>query len=411
MAINSKEDLTDYQYIIIGDGIAGISAAEAIFKTHTDASILILSEEEEMPYYRMSLTRYLAGEIDETKLDLHPSSWYDEKNITLGLKSVVSELHLDKKEVVLTNKSVIGYGKLVLATGASPFVPPFPGANLKNVVTLRTHLDTKALLDLCCDNMPIVCIGGGLLGLEIAGALAHQGASVTVLEALDWLLPRQLDEPASQILEKMINTMGISVKTKAHTQALLGDSEVTSILLDDGTIIPANIVVVSAGVRPNVNLAKKAGLEVNRGILVNDYLQTSNPDVFAAGDVTEHKGVLYGLWLPAKSQGTIAGLCAAGEKAVFTGIHPSTKLKVLGIDLFSIGQYMAQNDTDIVLSETKDGNYASFVFHNGILAGSILLCDTSLAGKVKKAVEAHADFSVELAAGLTIPDLKQLLTK
>jgi nitrite reductase (NADH) large subunit len=398
-----------HRYVIVGAGIAGVSAAEAIRKSDPDATIILLSSESELPYFRMNLTRYLAGELDSSKLSLHPMVWYGENRINLQLNTTVTDLLPDEKILILSDERKIPYDTSILATGASPFVPPFPGTKLEGVQTLRTLHDANAILAVCSNPIRVVCIGGGLLGLEVASAIARRGATVTVVESLAWLLPRQLDQPASWILQKKIEAMGFSVFIGARTQALVGETHVRGVQFEDGRLLPADLVVISAGVSANLELARKAGLLVNKGILVDEHMRTSHADIYAAGDDTEHHGRLYGLWVPAKSQGTIAGLSAAGKDATFSADPPSARLKVLGIDLFSIGQLTPQDETDVILSEAQGGNYASFVFHHSVMVGSILLGDVRLASSVKSAVESQTDFSTQLANGLSVTALKQLL--
>jgi len=396
-------------YVIVGAGIAGVSAAEAIHKNDPQASILLLSKEPELPYFRMNLTRYLAGEVEANKLDLHNQAWYEQNRIELRLNTTVTSILPAEKMLILEDQDKIPYDILILATGASPFLPPFPGKDLAGVQTLRTIHDADSILAACCEPIPVVCIGGGLLGLEVAGAIARRGVMVTVVESLAWLLPRQLDQPASLILQSKIEKMGISVITGAKTKALVGDGHVQAVELEDGRSLPASLVVISAGVSANVELARKAGLEVNRGILVDDHMRTSLPGIFAAGDEAEHHGRLYGLWVPAKSQGTIAGLSAAGKDAVYPGDPPSARLKVLGIDLFSIGQFMPEQPSDLLVSEEKDGNYACFIFREGKMIGAILLGDAKLASTVKTAVESERDFSDLLHEKLSVDKVKAAL--
>jgi len=393
------------RYVIIGAGIAGVSAAEAIRKADPEGSILLLSSEHELPYFRMSLTRYLAGEVSEDKLHLHPESWYVENRIDLHIETKVVEIFPVNKTVLLEDGSQVAYDKLILAAGASPFVPPIQGTGMKGVQTLRTIEDANGILQACQEPIDVVCIGGGLLGLEVAGAIARHGVSVTIVESLPWLLPRQLDQPASAILQDKIEAMGIQVIVGAKTLALVGEEHVRGVQLEDGRLLPAELVVISAGVNANLELARSAGLQVNRGIMVDEHMRTSDPDIFAAGDDCEYHGRLYGLWMPAKSQGTIAGQVAAGKEAEFPGDPPSAKLKVLGIDLFSIGQFTPQEPDDTLLVDTKEGCYASFLLRGGILIGAILLGDASLANAVKKAVDTKRDFSLQLAKGSTVEDL------
>ncbi|HNW94645.1 MAG TPA: FAD-dependent oxidoreductase [Anaerolineaceae bacterium] len=397
------------RYLIIGAGIAGVSAADAIHQAEAEAKVVLLSDETELPYFRMNLTRYLAGELDDSKLDLHSRAWYLENHIELHLNSKVVDIDPHAQRVFCADGRSYDYDTLILTTGASPFVPPFPGANLAGVQTLRTLHDANSILAVCTRPVNVVCIGGGLLGLEVAGAISRRGAQVSVLESLPWLLPRQLDQAASRILQGKIEAMGIKVITGAKTKALLGAEHVESVELEDGARLPADLVVISAGVSANLELARKAGLAVNRGVLVDDTMRTSDPRIYAAGDDTEYQGRMYGLWVPARNQGAIAGFSAAGKPARFAGDPPSARLKVLGIDLFSIGQITPSESSDLLLVDESGGSYASFLFRAGVLSGSILLGDASLAGPVKNAVESQMDFSADLTRGISAAEFKEML--
>ena len=380
------------RYIIIGGGIAGVSAAEAVHALQPEADISLISEEHYLPYFRMSLTRYLAGEVEREKLTLHEQQWYLHNHITILLNTHVEAIDAEAKQISLADGQKLPYDKLILASGAHPIMPPFPGRELKGVQTLRTLDDADLILEVAREQGQVVCIGGGLLGLEVAGALERQGAQVTVLEGLDWLLPRQLDAQASAILKQKIESLGIKVIVPAMTKALHGEGRVESVELADGQVLPADLVLVSTGVSANLELAKSAGLAVNRGVLVNEHMLTSNPDILAAGDLTEFQGRSYGLWVPAKNQGTIAGQNAVGKETSFLGDPPSTRLKVLGVDVFSIGQFSPSLDGDRLVVESKDGGYKSFLFRDGKMIGSILLGDDSMANKVKAAIDGKRDF-------------------
>ena len=400
---------TTNRYIIIGGGIAGVSAAEAVHALQPDSDITLISEEQTLPYFRMSLTRYLAGEVEREKLILHDQQWYLQNHITILLNTHVEAIETESKQISLADGQKLPFDKLILASGAHPNMPPFPGRELKGVQTLRTLEDADLIMDVARKQARVVCIGGGLLGLEVAGAVARQGAQVTVLEGLDWLLPRQLDAQASAILKEKIENLGIKVIVPAMTKAMHGDGRVESVELGGGQVIPADLVLISTGVSANLELAKSAGLAVNRGVLVNEHMVTSNPDILAAGDLTEFQGRSYGLWIPAKNQGTIAGQNAAGKEASFLGDPPSTRLKVLGVDVFSIGQFSPSQDGDRLVAESKDGGYKSFLFRDGKMIGSILLGDASVANKVKAAIEGKRDFSAVLVEDVDVESVIRAL--
>lgn len=389
--------------VIIGAGIAGVSAAEAIRKGSSGAEIVLLSMEPQLPYYRLNLTRYLAGEVTAEELELHPKKWYEEQNIELLLDTELLTIDLEKKRLTIRDGSQISCDKLVLTAGSHPFVPPFPGTDKKNVTALRTRKHADDILITCTEGMRCVCIGGGILGLETAGALARRGVHVTLLEGHGWLLPRQLNQRAGELLERHVLSSSISLRKQTWTKELVGDECVREVLLQDGSTIPADFVIITAGVRPNSYLGRMADLEVNRGIIVDNTLKTSHPDVFAAGDVAEHRGVIYGIWGPSQFQGVIAGRNSIGEHTEFAGIPRSNMLKVLGYDMFSIGQILIEDASFEVVEEEHKGAYFYFVFRDHYLVGSILLGDTSLSASVKNFVEKRHDCSKILQQK---PDLK-----
>jgi nitrite reductase (NADH) large subunit len=387
--------------VVIGAGIAGISAIEAFRKTTSGGTATLVSREPDLPYYRLNLTRYLAGEISETDLPIHQANWFAEQNIDLKLGSDVAEILLDRQSVRLRDNTILSYDKLIITMGAHPFIPPFPGAAREGLVSVRTIRDAKGILDFLQPSMRCVVIGGGLLGLETAGALAAQKADVTLLESYGWLMPRQLNQLAGEILQDHVKLLGVDIRNNARTKELLGDERVAGVTLDDGETIPADLVIVATGIRPNSHLARRAGLVVNKGIVVDNQLTSSQPAVFAAGDVAEHQGVLYGSWAASQFQGGIAGMNAAGATAHFGGIPRSNTLKVLGLDLLSIGQFEPEDGSYQVIETPRDSGYCRFVFRDEHLVGCVLVGDTSLSGPVKTAIEARTDFSSLILAGVS----------
>ena len=293
---------------------------------------------------------------------------------------------------------------LVLTVGAHPFTPAFPGAYREGVITLRTVDDADQILDAGVSGMRCVCIGGGLLGLETAAALSRRGVHVTLLEGHGWLLPRQLNEMAGGLLAEVVRQAGIELRNKARTREILGDERVRGVQLEDETVLPADMVVIATGVRANSYLARMVGLEVNRGIVVDNLLRTSHPDILAAGDVAEHRGVVYGTWAPAQYQGSIAGMNALGAHVEFGGIPRSNALKVLQVELFSIGQVEPEDASFYTIEQEENGCYIRFVFRDSHLAGTILLGDATMAPQVKRAIENHVDFSLLLRSRFTAAD-------
>ncbi len=397
--------------IIAGGGIAGIAAAESIREYSDDAEILLISKEKHLPYYRLNLTRWLANEIGEDALPIHQEGWYEENRINLVMGDELSKISMDQKKVTLLNDDMAyPFDKLILATGSHPFVPPLTGANMEGVTTLRT-LDDARYIRANAKNAGVIVIGGGVLGLEAAGALVDYAKQVTILENFDYLMPRQLSKKAALMLGETITGKGIKLRVNVSAKELTGDERVSGVLLEGGEILPADLVIVSTGIRANSYLARAAGLQVNQGILVNDYLQTSHPDIYAAGDLAEHRGISYGLWGAAQFQGSIAGMNAAGLKTEFGGIPRSNRLKVLGVNLFSIGKFEPDDGSYILIEQEKDDTYERFVFHDTHLVGAILYGDTSRSADVKRGIETTRDFSKILQTRPDISEIWEMLSE
>lgn len=263
------------QVVVVGAGIAGIAAVESLRASSPGSEITLVSRERELPYYRLNLTRYLAGEIRDEDLPIHPANWYEQQNVQLLRGAEVSVIDVEDRVVEIRDGEKLPFEKLILAAGAHPFVPPFPGADREGVTCLRTVEDANRILQACQAGAKCVCIGGGLLGLETAGALARRGADVTLLEGYGWLLPRQLSQRAGELLADHVRRLGIKLCSKARTREILGDPSARGVLLEDETIIPANLVVIATGIRSNSHLARRAGLAVNQGVVVDDLLRSS----------------------------------------------------------------------------------------------------------------------------------------
>lgn len=386
-----------HKIMIVGGGIAGVSAAEHARKTASDAEIHLYSKESELPYYRLNLTRYLAAEIGYDSLPIHPQQWYDEQHIHLHQGIEVAAINPNAHTLELSGGQIESYEKLILACGAHPFIPPIPGAQKSGVTAVRTRQDVDTLAAMIGNGTPCVCIGGGILGLEAAGALSKRGASVTLLEGFGYLLPRQLNTDAARVLESHLASLGIVVKKKANTREISGEDSMKAVLLDSGEKLSAKLVTITTGVRSNTHLARRAGLQVNNGIVVDSHLRTSDPDIFAVGDAAEWGGTVYGLWEPARFQGAIAGQNAAGTPAEFGGVPRMNTLKVLGVDMFSIGVITPEDGSYTEIAAESDGVYRRFLFHDNLLAGAILVGDTKITAAVVRAMKDHMDMSALLA--------------
>lgn len=375
--------------VVVGGGIAAVSTIEAVREENREMEITLISAEDILPYYRLNLSRYLAGEVTLEELTIHPEAWYGEKGIQVMLGTVVTGVDREGKTVVLSGGQRINYDKLVLAIGSHPFIPPFEGSHLDGVMTMRTVADANALLENKDKIKKCVAIGGGILGLEVAAALSKQGIGVTVLEGSPWLMPVQLNPAASSRVKTFLAMMGIEVVENARTTRIEGDADgkCTAVLLEDGRRFEADCVSLATGVRTNSYLARTCGLETDKGVIINNCIRTSDPDIYAPGDISEHFGTTYGLWTIAQYQGTIAGKNILGHKMQFGSVPRSNVVKVLGIDLFSIGQFMQIDGSYQPIELEEDGRYIHFMLHDNKLVGSIILGDKALALKVKKAVE------------------------
>jgi len=382
--------------VIVGVGIAGLSAADAVRSASIGAKITLVAKEPELPYYRLNLTRLLAGEVDEAHLPIHPESWYRDRTIQLERGREIVEIRPDDHRALLQGGDAMPYDKLILTVGSNPFLPPFPGVSREGVMTLRTLRDVQTILQTLRPGCRCVCIGGGFLGLEAAGGLARRGAAVTLLEGSGWLLSRQLNERAGKLLGARVEAMGIHLLTGAQTAEISGDGRAHGVMLKDGRTVPADLVLITTGVRPNSQLARSAGLVVNQGIVVDNHLVTSHPDILAAGDVAEHHGVLYGIWAPSQYQGQIAGGNAVGLNVEFGGLPRSNTLKVLGIDLVSVGVVEPTDAACTIIEEEYDDRYLRFVFRDARLVGAILLGDTAVSAAVNQMVAQGTDCSALL---------------
>jgi nitrite reductase (NADH) large subunit len=379
--------------VILGAGVAGVCAAEAARAAAPGARIVLLGKEAALPYYRINLTRYLAGEVARDALHIHPEGWYTDRRIELRCGVEAARLDLAGHAVELRGGERLPFDKLILTAGAHPFVPPIPGAQREGVWSLRTLEEADRILEAARPGARCVCIGGGLLGLEMAGGLVRRGADITVLEGHGHLMPSQLDPRAGGLLADHLARIGVTLRAAVHTRELVGDERVAGVLLEEGDTIPADLVLLATGVRPNSYLARRAGLDVQKGVVVDNLLRTSHPDVLAAGDAAEHLGVLYGNWNAAQLQGGIAGGNAAGLGVEFGGMPRAHTLKVLGLDTFSLGQFTPPDGSFRQIAGEADGAYRSFVFRDGRLVGANLVGSTALAGAVKQAVESRRDFS------------------
>ncbi len=368
--------------VLIGNGMAGVRTVEELLKIKQDHyDITIFGAEPHPNYNRILLSPVLAGEMTISEIVLNELDWYKQNGITLHTGKQVTHIDRAKRKVIADDGTEETYDRLLIATGSTPFMLPIPGNDLPGVIGYRDIKDTDEMIDAATKHKHAVVIGGGLLGLEAANGLKLRGMDVTVVHIGPWLLERQLDEVAGKMLQKSLEDKGLKFLLQTQTEALIqGESgRVAAIRFKDGLQIPADLVVMAAGIRPNYALAEKSGIYCNRGIVVNDTMQTYDPKVYAVGECVSHRGIAYGLVAPLFEQAKVAANHLAGYGiGRYTGSVTSTKLKVTGIDLFSAGEYMGGEGTEeIVLNDPYGGVYKKLVIKDNKLVGGVMYGDTA----------------------------------
>ena len=383
--------------VIIGNGMAPGRMLEHLFELSPDLyDVTIFNAEPRVNYNRLMLSPVLSGEKTYEDIITHGDDWYAQNNVTLHKGCKVEAIDREAKTVTAADGGVAAYDKLVIATGSVPFIIPVPGHKLPGVVTYRDLDDVDAMLAVAKPGSKAVVIGGGLLGLEAAAGLQMRGMEVTVIHIMPTLMERQLDPAAAHLLETEFVKRGITVRTKADTHSIMGDTHVTGVKLKDDTEIPCDIVVMAVGIRPSSVLAKASGFEVNRGIVVNDQLLTNDADVFALGECAEHRGNVYGLVAPLYEMARTIAETLVGQEAAYTGSVMSTKLKVTGVDLYSGGDFAEAKDREeVVLRDASRGIYKRIVIKENRIIGVVLYGDTGdgpwFFDKLKKGEDISAD--------------------
>jgi nitrite reductase (NADH) large subunit len=379
--------------VMVGNGMAGVRAIEELLRLAPDLyDITVFGAEPHPNYNRILLSPVLAGEQTLEEIVLNDWAWYTDNNITLHAGCKVTQVDRVKRVVIAQNAAgetvSTPYDRLVIATGSNPFILPLPGKDLQGVLAYRDIADTQAMIDAAVQFKHAVVIGGGLLGLEAANGLMKRGMQVTVVHVGDWLMERQLDKVAAQMLQASLEARGMQFRMSAQTAALVGNDSgrVSQVEFKDGSHVPADLVVMAVGIRPNTALAESMGLHVNRGIVVSDTLQTvTDPRIWAVGECAAHRGIAYGLVAPLFEQGKVlANHLAEFGIGRYLGSQTSTKLKVTGIDLFSAGDFMGKASgrpedeecEEIVMSDPAGGVYKKLVLRGDQLVGACLYGDT-----------------------------------
>ncbi len=394
--------------IIVGNNVSGTTLAKNLRDADPNVEIVIFTEEP-LPYYpRPRLIDFMIGRYTEKEMPFYPVEWYEKNHLQLKLNSRLEKIDREKKSALVDGRWE-HYDKLALCTGSSSFIPPLKGLPKERVFALRTFRDAKNIKEAASKSTRAIVIGGGLLGLETARGIctAFPELRVTILENAEHLLMRQLDHEGALLLKKWIEGTGAEVMTQAETDEVLGGTEATGVRLKDGRTINGDMIVISAGTRANVGLAKDAGLAVNKGIVVDSSLRTSDPDIFAIGDVCEYQGMVWAMIPPALDEAKVAALKMLGLPGPeYVGTVPSNTLKVVGFDLTSIGTVRSAHELpqpgyEDIVARSNDGKiYKKFVLKDDKLIGAILLGTKKDAVKITKMVREN----------LSVGEIKQHLS-
>jgi len=365
--------------ILIGNGMAGVRTLEELIKLDPDAyDITVYGEEPYGNYNRIMLSPVLAGEKTIDEIMLNDLQWYKDNNVTLLSGKKIVEIDRVKRKVIAEDGSSTEYDRLLLATGSQPFIIPVAGNDLPGVISFRDIKDVDQMIEAAGEHKHAVVIGGGLLGLEAANGLMQQGMSVTVIHLMDTLMERQMDPQAGAMLKKSLEERGMHFLMGAETEAIIGDKRVEKVRLKDGTEIYADLVVMAVGIRPNLELAKQSGIHCERGVVVNDTMQTFDPRIYSVGECVQHRGLTYGLVAPLFEMAKVcANHLARHGIGKYEGSVTSTKLKVTGIDLFSAGDFTGDENTEeLVFQDASRGVYRKLIVANNRIQGAVMYGDT-----------------------------------
>ena len=382
--------------VIVGNGVAGVTAARIIKEKNPKTKVTIYTDESHHYYPRPRLYDVLSGKANPQDVTMFSEEWYKNKEITVHLNKKAIKIDTEQKQLLLEDQTKVNYDKLLLANGGHSFVPPIKGAQKKGSFTLRTIKDAIAIKEYTKNTKKSIVIGGGLLGLEIAYSLKKRGQQVTIIELFPRLLPRQLDNDGSTILKKHIEAQGINIILGTKTSEILGKNTVTGIMLDNQQTIPADLVLISAGIRSNINLALESAIKVNHGVIVDKHLKTSADHIYAAGDIAEYEGKVYGIIPAAMEQAKIAAQNMLQEKQDnYNGTIPANTLKIVDVDMTSVGVVNPEEPKyeEIKQTDQKKGIYKKLVLDKGKIAGAIILGDKKGVTPIKKLMSQETDIT------------------
>lgn len=381
--------------VVIGNGMASLRFLERLTEGAPGLyDVTVVGAEPQAAYNRVLLSSLLGGEVDEAGCAFRGLDWYEGHGIRLITGAPVTEIDRENGLVMVGEAHVLPFDKLVLAVGSVPIRLPKPGMDLPGVLTFRDLADVAAIRRAAVEHAKAIVIGGGLLGLEAAVGLARLGVDTTLLHVMDRLMERQLDHAAAGLVKRAMEARGVKVLLKADTATVAGDGRVERLTLADGTVLPADLVVMSVGVRPNVALAQQAGIETGRGIKVDDRMQSSDARVFALGECAEHRGMVYGLVEPAYEQAETLSRHLIGEEAAYLGTALATSLKVSGLPVFSAGEIEAPEGAETVLmSDPGLGLYRKLIFGEDRLLGAVFVGDIAEQGWCKELIRTGASIA------------------
>ena len=368
--------------VIIGNGVAGVSAAETIRAADKNCEITVLSEEKYPFYSRPRLIEFLSGKATVEQIVIHTRDWYAVNNIRLALSSPITSLDSASRKIFGASGKEYVYDKLVIATGASCLLPQISGIEAENICTLRSITDAERIKKIAGKGKKAVVVGGGLQGIEVASGLLTLGVRVLVLEVFDRLLPRQLDGESSAVIQKLFEKKGMAFFVGRTIQSIQQDTSSLRIIFSDGKETDTDFMVVSAGIRPDLSVIHGSTIKRNRGIVVDDCMRTTMHDIYACGDVAEHRGIIYGLWQPAREQGIVCGSQILGRDVRYSGSIISTRLKVAGVELASIGEIEYKEEVRSITEKDENAGFLKKLFvRDNKLIGAVLI------GNIKEALK------------------------